>query len=79
MIYLDEEKLKIGTLRMIGEDYGVDDIKYNMLSDEGIYAYLEEVFAVIDKQSEEEWDYIINCYKEDWLEGLRREGRLKEN
>lgn len=63
---------------MIGEDYGVNDIKYNMLSDEGVSAYLEEVFEVIDEQSEEEWNYIINCYKEDWLEELRQQGRLKE-
>lgn len=49
-----------------------------MLSDEGVNAYLEEVLEVIDNQSEEEWNYIINCYKEDWLEELRQEGRLKE-
>ena len=75
MIIIDENKLRQGTLRMIGEDYGVSEIKYNMLSDEGREAYFEEVIKVIDNESEEEWQYLIDCFKE---EQLREQGKCSE-
>ena len=79
MIYIDEDKLRLGTLRMIGEDCGISENKYNMCNEEGYDAYIDELLSILYNQTEEELDYIVECCKEDWLEELKQEGRLKED
>ena len=73
MIYVNEEKLTLETIMLIGRDYGVSDKKYNMSCEEGIDAYVEEVFKVLDEESEEEWIEIKEYIIEDFLEEQKRE------
>ena len=79
MIYIDEERLTWRTIINIGEDYGISDKKYNMCNGEGIEAYVEEVFKVLDEETDKDWEEMVGYLKEDFLEELRREGKLKED
>ena len=77
MIYIDEEKLTWGTIIMIGRDYGVNDKKYNMNSVEGIEAYVEEVFKVLDEETEKEWEEIKRYIIEDFLEEAKKKNEVE--
>lgn len=79
MIYIDEEKLTWRTIMNIGEDYGISDKKYNMYNEEGVEAYIEEIFRVLDEETDKDWEEMVGYLKEDFLEELRQEGRLKED
>lgn len=59
MIYIDEEKLTWETIMLIGRDYGVSDKKYNLMNREGVKGYIEEIFEVLDKETEKELEELI--------------------
>lgn len=68
MIYIDETKLRKGTIIAIGEDYEIDGIKYNMLSKEGIDAYVDEILDILYEKTEDEIEELLEYIKQDWLE-----------
>ena len=41
--------------------------------------YVEEVFKVLDEETDKDWEEMVGYLKEDFLEELRREGKLKED
>ena len=74
MVYVNEMKLTLGTIMMIGQDLDIEN-KYSMVKDpEGIDKYVEEVMDQTDKLEEEN---AYNMYDQ-VLEGLREDGRLIE-
>lgn len=77
MIYIDEEKLTWETIMLIGRDYGVSDKKYNMSCGEGIEAYVEEVFKVLDEETEKEWIEMEKYIIEDFLEEEKRKKEVE--
>lgn len=74
MIYVDEMKLKLGTIMMIGQDLGIEN-KYDMMSEDN---YVDEVMDYLyeqtDKKEEADAYNLYDCI----LEGLREDGRLIE-
>lgn len=77
MIYIDEEKLTWETIMLIGRDYGVSDKKYNMCNDEGIEAYVEEVFKVLDEETDKDWIEMKEYIIEDFLEEEKRKKEVE--
>ena len=77
MVYVDEMKLKLGTIMMIGQDLGIEN-KYDMMSEDGLDNYVDDVMDILYTQTyKKEEEDAGNMY--DWvLEGLKEEGRLKE-
>lgn len=77
MVYVNEMKLTLGTIMMIGQDLGIEN-NYDMMSEDGLDNYVDEVMDILYTQTyKKEEEDASNMY--DWvLEGLREEGRLKE-
>lgn len=83
MIYVNEEKLTLGTIMMIGQDYGIEN-KYNMMSEDGLDKYVDDVINVLyaetDKRQEEDWYIIRENYLDEIIYKLKEElqGQNKE-
>lgn len=77
MIYIDEEKLTWETIILIGRDYGISNRKYNMNCEEGIEAYIEDVFKVLDEETEKEWIEMKEYIIEEFLEEEKRKREVE--
>lgn len=83
MIYVNEEKLTLGTIMMIGQDYGIEN-KHNMMSEDGLDKYVDDVIDVLydqtDKKEEEDWYIIRENYLDEIINKLKEElqGQNKE-
>ena len=77
MIYIDEEKLTWVTIILFGRDYGISNKKYNMNCEEGIKAYIEDVFKTLDEETEKEWIEMKEYIIEEFLEEEKRKKEVE--
>lgn len=79
MIYVNEEKLTLGTIMMIGQDYGIEN-KHNMMSEDGLDKYVDVLYDQTDKKEEEDWYIIRENYLDEIINKLKEElqGQNKE-
>ena len=76
MICIDENKLTNYTIQLIGEAYGISRDKYNMSTEEGYYAYIEEVMDMLYEETEKQWEKDAGRFYDAIMEDLELEGRL---
>lgn len=76
MVYVDEMKLTLGTIMMIGQDLGVEN-KYDIMDADSIDKYTDEVMGYLYKETykiqEEDWYNIRENYLDEIIRKIREE------
>ena len=76
MVYVNEMKLTLGTIMMIGQDLGIEN-KYDMMDADSIDKYTDEIIDYLYKETdriqEEDWCIIRENYLDEIIRKITEE------
>ena len=78
MVYVDEMKLTLGTIMMIGQDLGIEN-NYDMMSEDGLDNYVDDVMDILYSETWKKEEQDAGLIYDGIMEDLQKEGRLKED
>ena len=78
MVYVNEMKLKLGTIMMIGQDLGIEN-NYDMMNADGLDNYVDDVLDYLYSETWKKEEYDAGLIYDGIMADLQQEGRLKED